>query len=84
VNTINLGEGGCATHWPAALPPVGEVLQVRLGGGFLAPRAEAVVCWGLEAGAERSVGLKIHAEGRAARAWKALVAEVAQSGARPA
>jgi hypothetical protein len=84
VTTINLGEGGCATRWPDHVPPIGEVIQVKLGGGFMAPRAEAVVCWNLEQGAECSVGLKIHAEGRAARAWRALVAEVAMSGARPA
>jgi hypothetical protein len=33
---------------------------------------------------QRTVGLRILAEGRAGRAWKAMVADVARSGARPA
>jgi hypothetical protein len=85
VNTINVGEGGCAFHWTSALPPVGEVLPVRLSDGFFARQAEAVVCWSLEtAEAERSFGVRLHAEGRARRFWRSMVAEVASSGARPA
>ena len=85
VTTANVGDGGCSLHWPGQLPPVGEVLLARLGNGFFAPRAEAVVCWNLEtAEAGRSVGVRLHAEGRAQRHWKLLVAEVARSGARPA
>jgi hypothetical protein len=85
VPTLNVGDGGCSLRWAGPLPPVGEVLPVRLGDGLLAPRAEAVVCWSQEsAEAERSIGVRLHAEGRARRRWKQVVAEVARSGARPA
>jgi hypothetical protein len=56
-----------------------------MGTGFFAPRAQAVVCWNQEVGGTvRTVGLRLLADGRAARAWKAMVAQVARSGARPA
>jgi hypothetical protein len=85
VATLNVGDGGCSLRWPSPLPPVGEVMRLRLGAGFFAPRAEAVVCWNLEtAEGERSAGVRLHAEGRAGRHWKSLVADVARSGARPA
>ena len=85
VTTGNVGEGGCSARWPVQVPAVGDVLKVRLGIGFFAPRAEAVVCWTLEAhGEERTLGLRLHAEGRASRHWKSTVTEVARSGARPA
>jgi len=85
VSTINLAEGGCSARWPVTLPQVGEVLTLRLGNGYFAPKAEAVVCWNLETvAAERTVGLRVHAAGRAGRFWKSLVADVASSGARPA
>lgn len=85
VTTGNVGEGGCSARWPVQVPAVGDVLRLRLGTGFFAPRAEAVVCWTLEShGGERTVGLRLHAHGRALRHWKSMVAEVARSGARPA
>lgn len=85
VATVNVGDGGCSVRWPGKVPPVGELVLVRLGAGILAPRAEAVVCWNLDGGdQDRTVGLRLHAEGRAERTWKSLVAEVASSGARPA
>jgi hypothetical protein len=85
VSTGNVGDGGCSVHWPVQLPPVGDLLLVRLGAGFFAPRAEAVVCWSLEASdGDRTVGLRLHTTGRAGRAWKSMVSEVARSGARPA
>ena len=84
VTTLNVADGGCSVRWPFEGPAVGEVMQVRLGGGLFVPRAEAVVCWILAAGQETTAGLRLHAEGRAGKAWKALVAEVARSGARPA
>jgi len=85
VITSNVGDGGCAARWPVKVPAVGEVLQVRMGAGFFAPRAQAVVCWNQVVGdSVRTVGLRLLAEGRAGRAWKAMVAEVARSGARPA
>jgi hypothetical protein len=85
VTTVNVGDGGCSLRWPGDLPPVGEVVLVRLSAGFFAPRAEAVVCWTQETvEAERSIGVRLHAEGRASRHWKSLVADVARSGGRPA
>jgi hypothetical protein len=85
VTTANVGDGGCAARWPVKVPAVGEVLEVRMGTGFFAPRAQAVVCWSQEVGGTvRTVGLRLLAEGRAGRAWKAMVAGVARSGARPA
>jgi hypothetical protein len=83
--TLNVSEGGCAVRWAGALPLVGDVVNLRLGSGLFAPSARAVVCWNQPGGpVERSLGLRVIAEGRAGRAWRALVAEVARSGARAA
>jgi hypothetical protein len=83
--TINLSEGGCAVRWAGPLPLVGDLVRFKLGGGLFAPSARGVVCWNQPGGpVERSVGLRVIADGRAGKAWKALVAEVARSGARAA
>jgi hypothetical protein len=83
--TVNVSDGGCSVRWEGALPLVGDVVRVRLGRGFLAPVARAVVCWNQPGGTvERSVGLRVLGEGRGGRAWRALVADVARSGARAA
>ena len=83
--TLNLSEGGCSVRWPGQLPLVGDVVGIRLGGGLFPPVARAVVCWNQPGGpVERSVGLRLISEGRGARAWRALVADVARSGARAA
>ncbi len=83
--TQNVSDGGCAVVWPDALPPVGDVLTIRIGGGWFAAAARAVVCWTSgEGAAERSAGIKVISEGRGWRAWRSLVAEVARSGARAA
>jgi len=83
--TLNLSDGGCAVRWAGPLPLVGDVVQFKLGGGLFAPSARAVVCWNQPGGpVERSVGLRVIAEGRAGKAWRALVADVARSGARAA
>lgn len=83
--TLNLSEGGCAVRWVGPLPLVGDVLTVRLGGGLFAPSANAVVCWNQPGGAaERSIGLRVIGAGRAAKAWRAIIADVARSGARAA
>lgn len=85
VLTINLSEGGCSVRWPGQLPLVGDVVSVRIGDGFFAKTALAIVCWNHPGGAvERSVGLKIVSEGRPARAWRAMVQKIAKSGARAA
>jgi hypothetical protein len=83
--TINLSEGGCSMRWPGTLPQVGDVVSLELGSGLFAPHARAVVCWNALGGvADRSVGLRIVLQGRGARAWKSIVAQLARSGARAA
>lgn len=83
--TVNVSEGGCSVRWPGQLPLVGDVVSVRLKNGFFAPTGRAIVCWNQPGGAvERSVGLRVVVEGRAGRAWRGLVAEIARSGARAA
>jgi len=83
--TINLSEGGCSLRWSGPMPAVGDVVAIRIPGGFFPATGRAVVCW-IQAGGpvERSLGLRLVSEGRAARRWRALVAEVARSGARAA
>ncbi len=83
--SLNLSEGGCAVRWGGQLPLVGDVVVIRLGSGLFAPSARAVVCWNQPGGTvERSVGLRVIAEGRAGKAWRALIADVARSGAHTA
>jgi hypothetical protein len=83
--TVNLSEGGCAVRWAGQLPLVGDVVQIKLGDGIFAPSARAVVCWNQPGGPmERSVGLRVISEGRAGKAWRAMVSDVARSGARAA
>jgi Tfp pilus assembly protein PilZ len=85
VTTTNVSEGGCALRWSGPLPLVGDLVQIKLGGSFFSPSARAVVCWNQPgADAERTVGLRVIAEGRAGKAWRALVGEIARSGARAA
>jgi PilZ domain-containing protein len=83
--TLNLSEGGCAVHWTAPLPMVGEVVGLKLGDGFFAASGRAVVCWNsLEGATPRAAGLRIQPGGRAAKAWRAVVSEAAKAGARMA
>lgn len=85
VTTINVSEGGASVRWPGQLPLVGDVVSIRIGDGFFAKTALAIVCWNHPGGpVERSVGLKLVSEGRPARAWRALVQKVVKSGARAA
>jgi hypothetical protein len=83
LTSVNVSDGGLAVRWPGALPLVGDDLHLKLGGGLFAVRLEAVVCWN-QPGAERerTVGLKVRADGRAGRAWRKLVEGVARKGAR--
>jgi len=83
--TLNVSEGGCAVTWSGPLPMVGEVVSIKLREGFFGSSARAVVCWNSVGGPlQRSAGLRIIAEGRAARAWKSVAAEAAKSGGRSA
>jgi hypothetical protein len=86
VVTLNVSEGGLAVRWVNQLPAVGEMVSIRIGSGFLAPTARAVVCWTQPGagGVERSIGLRLIVEGRAARVWRSFVTEIARSGARTA
>jgi hypothetical protein len=78
--TLNVSQGGCALAWAGPFPDVGEVLAVKLGDGLLAPTARAVVCWTAPGPPQqRSVGLRLVGEGRAARAWRAMAEEAARS-----
>lgn len=81
--TITLSEGGCSIAWPAGDPPTpGELLALRLANGFLAPSADAVVCWTGSDALEGAFGVRIVSEGRGARAWRALIEETARGHAR--
>lgn len=85
VTTLNVSEGGCAVRWQGQLPLVGDVVTIVLGRGFFGAKAKAIVCWNQPGGpVERSAGLRLVYEGRGGRAWRALVARVARSGARAA
>jgi len=80
--SLNISEGGLAVGWSGPLPMVGEVLELKLGTNFFAPKARSVVCWNSVGGSsQRAVGLRIQAGGRAGRAWKGIAAEAARSGA---
>ena len=85
VGTVNVSIGGLAVRWPGPLPLVGDELVVKLKEGFFTRGLEAIVCWN-QPGAEgdRTVGLKVAAEGRVGRAWRKLVEDVAKSGGRTA
>jgi Tfp pilus assembly protein PilZ len=81
-HTLNVSESGCAVGWSGPLPMVGEVLDLKMGRTFLAPRARAVVCWNSLGGeVQRAVGLRILGGGRAGRAWRAVTFAAGQSGA---
>jgi Tfp pilus assembly protein PilZ len=83
--TLNVSEGGSALSWSGALPLVGEVLSAKVGEGLFAAGVRLVVCWNAPGGAlERSVGLRVVAEGRGARAWRSLVAEAERTSAAAA
>jgi Tfp pilus assembly protein PilZ len=85
VATLNVSEGGCAVRWTGQLPLVGDVVSIRIPGGLFPATVRAVVCWNQPGvTTERSVGLRLAPGGRGARAWRALVAKVAKSGARAA
>lgn len=83
--SVNVSDSGCLLRWPARLPLVGDFVDIRVREGFFSPKARAVVCWSQPGGAvDRSVGLRIVSDGRAARAWRSFVERVASTGARAA
>jgi hypothetical protein len=82
-HTLTMSEGGCCLTWPDGDPPSpGELLVLRLGKSFLAPAADAVVCWSSNSAPERTLGARVVSEGRGGRAWRALVAEASQARVR--
>jgi hypothetical protein len=82
-HTVTMSEGGCCIAWPDGEPPTpGELLVLRLGKSFLAPSADAVVCWTSNGVPEKSIGARVVAEGRGGRAWKALVDEASRARVR--
>jgi hypothetical protein len=81
--TVTLSEGGCCIAWPGSDPPTpGEALVLRLDSGFLAPSADAVVCWNSNGASDKVIGVRIVSDGRGGRAWRALVAAASRSRAR--
>jgi hypothetical protein len=81
MQTANVAEGGCAVRWAPPLPPVGEVVAVRLPGSVFPPTARAIVCWTQANGPlGRAVGLRVVPEGRGGRAWRELVEEASAAG----
>ena len=83
--TLNVSEGGCAVRWPGQLPLVGDVVILRLADGLFGAAPRAIVCWNQPGGAtERSVGLKVVAEGWGGRSWRGIVKGVAKEGAHAA
>ena len=82
-HTVTMSEGGCCIAWPDGEPPTaGELLVLRLGKSFLAPSADAVVCWTANGAEERILGARIVSEGRGGRAWRELVAEASRARVR--
>jgi hypothetical protein len=82
-HTVTMSEGGCCIAWPDGEPPTpGELLVLRLGKSFLAPSADAVVCWTSNGVPEKSIGARVVVEGRGGRAWKALVDEASRARVR--
>lgn len=78
--TLNVSEGGCAVRWPGQLPLVGDMVQLRIGDGFFGSTAKAIVCWNQPGGAsDRSVGLRVVAQGLGGRAWRGVVKHVAKT-----
>jgi hypothetical protein len=86
VATQNVSEGGCAVAWPTAgAPAPGEVVTVLLAPGLFAPQGRAVVCWTApQPPLGPALGLRLVAEGRAARGWARLIAGAARAGGRVA
>jgi hypothetical protein len=82
--TLNVSDAGCLVTWPGPPLEVGEpvVLRPRL---LFGPTLSAAVCWesGRD-GAPRSAGLRLTAEGRAARRWRTAVQRAVLRGALPA
>jgi hypothetical protein len=80
---LTVSEGGCSIAWPGESPPTpGELLALRFANGFLAPTTDAVVAWTSDESTGRVVGLRIVAEGRGGKAWRALVDETSRNPTR--
>jgi hypothetical protein len=82
VRTLNVSADGAALRWPGPLPVPGQLLKLQLRRGLLAPTTDAVVAWVVPAASGPArVGIRIVAEGRAARAWAQLAEEAERSSA---
>jgi PilZ domain-containing protein len=81
--TVNVSESGCCVRWSGPAPLVGETVRIRSGRLLFAPVAGATVCWTRSAAGSggTAAGLRLAPAGRAARAWRSLVAHAARSGA---
>jgi hypothetical protein len=76
---VNVSDGGLGVLWPGEPPVPGDPVAIRLKEGLFAPAVRAVVCWSHTADDwEPSVGLKIIADGRGARAWRSFVERLAR------
>jgi hypothetical protein len=83
VTTTNVSVTGASLRWAGVLPKPGEAVVLRLGDGFLAPSAEAVVAWTVQSpSGPGRVGVRLMPSGRAQRAWEKIAAEAARTGAR--
>lgn len=83
VATLNVSAGGLAVRWPGDLPGVGDDVVLRIEDRPFTRGVDAVVCWSHpSASPERTVGIRLRAEGAAARAWRELVETVARAAGR--
>lgn len=83
--TLNVSEGGCALRWPGQLALVGDLVTLRVSEGFFGATTKGVVCWNQPGGPQdRSVGLRVFAEGLRGWTWRGIVRAVAKEGARAA
>jgi len=66
MTTFSISRGGCGLAWSGAPPPLGGLLQVRLGSGRAAVTLRAQVCWVKELLGRHTVGVRFAAGQEAA------------------
>jgi len=79
VTTVSLSEGGCGLAWSEPLPPVGQVLRLRVGVGSLLGENRGSICWRSALPSEPNVGVQF--AGRSPSTWSAIVAQLVRAGA---